>query len=148
MNKKGYIFLHREELKTRLKDLKDSEIRLLLCCALMADWDKKHKNFGTFEKTIREIKAEQLSSWSTGKISNTINSLITKKFLTRISSSRLRVENYWLYRANSKKAEYAFQLLEQDIQPTEQGVQEFEQKIVQELEKSKAEITGKWKLPH
>ncbi len=111
----------------------------------MADWDRKHLNFGTFEKTIKEIRSEQLPNWSTGKISSVINLLVRKNFLTRIDKSQIRVENYWLYRSKPMKAEQAYCLVEQGVQPTEQSVQEYERERSAIIGEDIRRIVGKSK---
>lgn len=127
-NNTSFFILYRPELTVRMKHLTDREKVLLIHCIAMAGWDQKNKKtYGVVKKTIRKIKTEQLPNWATGKISEVINLLIKKGFLAREKSGELIVVNYWIYRSKPHKAELAYQLVEQGIQPTEQNVQDYEQ---------------------
>lgn len=126
MKGSSFIVVYRKEISLRFRDLSDQEFRMMFCCTSLADWDRKHMNFGTFEKTIREIKSEILPTWSSGKISTILNSLINKKMITRIGKTRLRVEHYGLYRSRPKEAEEFFRRIERSVQSTEPTVQNTE----------------------
>jgi len=143
MNKTSWIKLYRQELTVRLKSLNDQEFRLLIHYASLAGWDVRHPNFGTFRKTVRDLKDEQLPSWGIGKISRITNSLIEKGFLSRLKNSRICVKYYWLYRSSQPTAEQAYQAIEQNIPISEQGVLKSQQT---ELDNMRSGLTDMLKI--
>jgi len=145
-NYPGFIRLYRYVAIIDRKDLTDQEYRLLDVYACLVSWDHKQKErFGTVaELTIRDIHTDHLPSWSTGKISGVIKSLINKGRLTRLPKKRMRVENFWIYQAKNEQAELAFQLIEQGIQPTIQNVQLAEQKQREEIINGKDNLVEKF----
>ena len=146
INYPGFIRLYRYVAIIDRKDLTDQEYRLLDVYACLVSWDHKQKErFGTVaELTIRDIHTDHLPSWSTGKISGVIKSLINKGRLTRLPKKRMRVENFWIYQAKNEQAELAFQLIEQGIQPTIQNVQLAEQKQREEIINGKDNLVEKF----
>jgi hypothetical protein len=141
-NYPGFIRLYRYIAIIDRKDLTDQEYRLLDVSACLVSWDHKQtERFGTVsDLTIRDIHLDHLPSWSTGKISGVIKSLIKKGRLTRLPKKRMRVENFWIYQAKNPQAEQAFQLIEQGIQPTIQNVQLAEQKQREELQNGMSKV--------
>jgi len=119
----GCIKLFRKEIETE-KKLTDAEFRLYLLFRRLADWDPRHKDkFGTVCIPIRELRANYLpeKSWSTGKVSETINSLVAKGFLAKLPGYRLRVDKFWFYQGRVQLVEQAFRLIEDGVQITEQN---------------------------
>ena len=145
-NYQGYIRQYRYIALIYNKNLTDQECRLLDMYACLVCWDIKNKErFGTVsELTIKDIHDEHLPSWSTGKISGVIKSLIKKGRLTRLPKKRMRVENFWIYQASVQRAEQGFQLIEQGIHPTEQNVRLAEEKQFEDLQKEKQKMLDKF----
>ena len=145
-NYQGFIRQYRYIALIYNRNLTDQECRLLNVYACLVGWDIKNtEHFGVVkELTIEDIHQEHLPSWSTGKISGVIKSLIEKGRLTRLPKKRMRVENFWIYQAKPQQAEQAFQLIEQGIQPTEQNVQLAEEKQFEYLQKEKQKLLDKF----
>jgi len=147
MSEAGFIRLYRKELTVRLKNLTDRELRLFLVFATLAGWDHRNKRtYGIVRKSYREIKAENLSKWSIGKISEVSRKLIGRGFIERIKPAHIRVNYYWLFRANIDKAEQGYQLVEQGIQPTEQNIREYEQGRNENLKAEKENIVKNMRI--
>ena len=142
----GYIRLYRYIALEYKKTFTDPEYRLLDIYASLVRWDKKNADrFGTVDNlSIRDLQQDYLPTWSSGKISMTINALIKKGLLARLPKKRMRVENFWIYQAHIQQAERAFQLIEQGIQPSEQNIQLAEQKQLGDFEKTKRDLLEKY----
>lgn len=90
MKKGGYIKEYRRDLDD-LKSLSDGDFRYYKVSLLMADWDKRHKTYGTFDARTKTMQ-EQLG-WSVGKVSGVKTSLLKKGFYKRAQDRRLTVVN-------------------------------------------------------
>ncbi|OGN03279.1 MAG: hypothetical protein A2655_00415 [Candidatus Yanofskybacteria bacterium RIFCSPHIGHO2_01_FULL_43_42] len=98
--------------------LNDAEFRLFCLLQRIIDWDSKHeKTFGSVNITVRDIRSDYLNTWSTGKISENLNSLIEKGWLERRGRSRIFIKDYWVYRVKDVR------FVEQLVRHIRQGVQ-------------------------
>lgn len=130
----GCIKLFRKEIEKE-KQLTDPELRLYLLYRRLVDWDHRHKEtFGTVKISIKSLKAQYLpeKNWSVGKISEATNQLIAKGFLSRVSGSRIAVQNFWLFQERVQRAEHAFQLIEKGVQVDETNLRALEQTSAEE----------------
>jgi hypothetical protein len=126
MTNPSWIKLYKEELKFLSNHFKSNECVLFLHYRSIMDWDERHKNFGTAKKTIREMKRDQLPSWSIGKIWMVRKRLIQKKLLIKMADNRYQV------------AENKFQFTEKAIRDPEKNVREDEE---DKIDKTKQEIS-------
>ena len=100
--KKGWIKHHRADLE-HLKELSDPEYRYYQVSLLLAVWDKKNGQFGTFDARTKSIR-EHLN-WAGGKINGVKNSLIEKGYYSKAENWRLMITNAGLIFGKSHKAE-------------------------------------------
>ncbi len=123
MKKTGHVKLYRKEADIT-KVFSDPEFRLFILFRMIADWDKRHKTYGMTNVTIKNIQTEFLPEWSTGKISEIINHLIQKGFLSREGRSTIKIKNFWIWTIhNYQLAEQGLRHIELGIQPPEPEVQ-------------------------
>lgn len=123
--KKGWIKQYRRDI-CDLVDLTDQEFRYFYTSLLLAVWDKKKTNFGTFDARTRILKAEALPNWSDGKINTTKNSLIKKGYLKVAADFRLEIINAKYVFGKTKEVEYYIQNAEHNFHIDENEIQRVE----------------------
>ena len=145
----GYLKFHRKWLLHLTRALDDKEYKLYLLLAARAAWDTKLSAYAHVQITVRELSRELgLHSWSIATVSNVLQRLEGKGFVSRENAGILCVEYQWMFNADNKKIEQVFRELEQgvpipktDVQPAEQSVQHHERdellEAIAELSKSK-----------
>lgn len=109
---RGWFKYHRDYLEKE-RNLTDSECRLLNVYRAVLDWDSRHKNFGTSDISIREIKDSYLPHWSIGKISEVRQKLVVNGGLRKLDRSRFA----------PCLSEKKLQSVERSVQSTERAVQ-------------------------
>jgi hypothetical protein len=126
----------------------DQEYRLFDVYVTNARWDKRDKErYGIVENlSLQDIHDEYLPNWSRSKISETRKSLVKKKFLTKLPKNKTLVENFWIYQAQVREAEQGFRLMEQEIQPTEQNIQQAEQQDIAKLKTEIKNVADKYRV--
>ena len=131
--------------------LTDQELRLYHLYLRIVHWDSRHESFGISDITILDIKKHYLHNWSTGKISNTRNSLIKKGWLEKYSRSEIGVKEYQVYRLkNVQSAEQCIQQMRQGLPINEQDVHSAEQDYEEKsalLKEEKIDFTRKKSRP-
>jgi hypothetical protein len=93
MKKVGYLKLIREEIENEMS-LTDREFRLFYLYLRLAGWDPKHEDFGKVKITVRGVKD---LPWSYGKVDIVKNKLISKGFISEVSRSVIRINNFEKY---------------------------------------------------
>ena len=141
----GYVRVHRSDIESE-KELNDAETRLYRLYYFMADWDKRHKEtFGTVNIPFHAMKAAYLppKGWSIGKISETINSLIEKNRLRRVSKTRIAVDKFTPFHNQVQNTEQNLQPAEHNVQPVEPNVHSAEHRtpeqnlqLIQEMKRN------------
>jgi hypothetical protein len=114
--------------------LKPRDVLMFLHFKAMVDWDIRHKNYNTVRKTVREIKAERLPTWSIGKIWSAKKILLAEGLLVPVDRCRVRL--------NEKKVLYP----ELNVPITEQSVQEAGQNRIDEIKGQISDIVKKWHI--
>lgn len=114
--KRGWIKHYRTDLK-HLKDLSDPEYRYYQVSLLLAIWDPKNKQFGTFDARTKTIR-EHLN-WANGKINETKNLLLGKGYYKKAKDWKLEITNSALIFGKSKKHETIIQHTEKDFHTNE-----------------------------
>ena len=149
MRMNGCIHLYRREVE-REKILTDAELRLYYLYRRLADWDTRHtETFGTVKISIRELRKLYLPSsrWSIGKISATINGLITKEFLERLTTGRILIRYFGIFQAPIRQGEPLLRLLEQGVPVDEQSVSRPEQPDREALRLQRQNLSKKLSFP-
>ncbi len=118
--KKGYIKHYRADLE-HLRGLSDPEYRYYQVSLLLAIWDAKNKQQGTFDARTSTIK-EHLD-WSMGKINQIKNSLIKKGYYSKTKNLRLMISNASLIFGTSRKSETIIRNSEKNFHLAESNFQ-------------------------
>ncbi|MFZ2149663.1 MAG: hypothetical protein WAV15_00715 [Minisyncoccia bacterium] len=144
----GYLKLYRYIALEYKKRMTDQEYRLFDVYVTNARWDKRDKErYGIVENlSLQDIQDEYLPEWSRSKISEIRKSLAKKKFLTKLPKNKTSVDIFWIYQAQVREAEQGFRLMEQEIQPTEQNIQQAEQQNVAKLKTEIKNISDKYRV--
>lgn len=143
----GYLKLYRWIALEFKKDLTDQEYRLLDIYACLARWDPRDKErFSLVEWSAGDIQREYLPMWSKTKFSEVKNSLIKKGLLTKHPKHIINVNNFEIYQAKIRQAEQIFRCMEQGIQPTEQQMQQNEQKDREKIQIEKQNLIDKYRV--
>lgn len=120
----GWVKQYKREVDD-MGTLTDQEYRYYQVSRLLADWDKRHLNFGTFNARTQSMKDAGLFEWSSSKINMTKNSLLKKGYYKVVPGHRLAFANPKLLFGKSRDVEHIMQNIEgnpyqvgTDIQPT------------------------------
>lgn len=100
----------------------------------MVDWDVRHKNFNTAKKTIREIQAERLPTWSIGTIWSAKKALINEGLLIPVGRSRVQLNENIIRKAI------------QTVQSSEPLVQDDGQSRISKIKEDIKNIVKKWHI--
>ncbi len=124
MTIKGWIKLFRREFEW-FKDLSNPEIVYLLAARVVAEWDNKKEQFGTFDARIKEM--QKILGWSDGTISRVGKLLLSKGYFHKTDDHRRwRITNAELFFSkggSSKKAEKIILDTETNLQTHELNLQ-------------------------
>ena len=127
----AYLKLFKKELTyDYLKNLSDSEFRLLIIFRALAGWDPKYpENLDVVKKTIRAIQKSHLPKWkSPSKASRIINQLTKKKIVSRLGNGLIKLEKY--VAEDVLEVEQSLEVVaEQDIPMSEQDYLGIEQEV-------------------
>lgn len=129
--KKGWIKEYRRGIDD-LSELTDPQYRYYKTSCLLAVWDKRNADFGTFDARTKTMRTA-LPHWSAGKINMVKNSLLTKNYYIRAENFRLGIANAEYLLGKNNKIEYYIQNTETNIHTNENEIQQVEN-ILNEIE--------------
>ena len=122
----GWIKFHRKEL-VWFKEMTDQEMRYYIASRMCADWDYRHKDFGTFDARTHIVKETMLLDWSVGKINTVKNSLLKRGVYKKTADPRrLALTNARLFLKRESKFETVIQESEKNLHYTEYDIQRIE----------------------
>lgn len=110
-----------------MRDLTDQEWRYYVSARAVTVWDRRSKQFGTFDSRTFSVKEDFELKWANGKVNQIKNSLLRKGLFKKIlGKHRLSIVNAEIFLGKGRKYESLIRDAETNLQRDENYVQRTE----------------------